>query len=206
MELLLIRHGEPARDSADRADPGLSERGARQAARLAEYLLDEHLDALYTSPLRRAAETAAVLGNALGLHPEVRDDLAEFDRDAAEYLHFEDLAVNDDPRYHAFLREDLSAWGTDVETFRARVQSEFEHLIAAHPGQRVAVVSHGGVANAYLGGLVGADRLIIHDPGYTGFARIQASRSGFRELVSMNETPHLRGHDLGIRAVVKGAR
>ncbi|MGV9868200.1 histidine phosphatase family protein [Rhodococcus koreensis] len=202
MELVLVRHAEPDRkaEGPARANPGLSDRGRAQAARVADYLATEDFDAIYTSPLTRAIETAAVIGRAVDLTPVVRPDLAEFDRDAAEYLHFEDLRVNNDPRYEAFLRDDLTAWGTDVPSFRKRVTAEFDRIIEAHPGEQVLVVSHGGVANAFVGGLIGASRLTIHEPGYTGFARIRAGRTR-RTLVSLNETPHLRGVDLGIRAV-----
>ncbi|BAH50744.1 histidine phosphatase family protein [Rhodococcus opacus] len=202
MELVLVRHAEPDREAEGpaRANPRLSDRGREQAARVADYLAAEEFAAIYTSPLIRAADTAAVIGTALGLRPIVRSDLAEFDRDATEYLHFEDLRINNDPRYEAFLRDDLSAWGTDVPTFRRRVTAEFDRIIDAHAGGRVLVVSHGGVANAFVGGLIGASKLTIHEPGYTGFARIRAGRTR-RTLVSLNETPHLRGFDLGIRAV-----
>ncbi|WP_241032598.1 histidine phosphatase family protein [Rhodococcus pseudokoreensis] len=202
VELVLVRHAEPDRAAAGpaRANPGLSDRGREQAARAADYLAAEDFAALYTSPLIRAVDTADIIGKAVGLTPVTRADLAEFDRDAVEYLHFEDLRVNNDPRYEAFLRDDLSAWGTDVPSFRKRVTAEFDRIIDAHPGERVLVVSHGGVANAFIGGLVGASRLTIHEPGYTGFARIRAGRTR-RTLVSLNETPHLRGFDLGIRAV-----
>lgn len=207
MELLLIRHGEPERhnDPVRRADPGLSERGRQQAELAADYLAPEGVEALYASPLRRAAETAEFVGRVTGLPITVREDLAEFDRDATEYLHFEDLIANGDPRYAAFLRDDLSAWGTDAQSFRARVSAEMEWLIAANPGRKVAVVTHGGVINAYVGGLIGVERLSFHQPAYTGLARVVASRSGLREIVSLNETAHLRSHDLGVRAHHRGA-
>jgi probable phosphoglycerate mutase len=196
VEFVLIRHGEPDRQAAERHDPGLSDLGALQAQRLGQYLRAENISALYTSPLTRAAQTADILGSALGLQPRVRDGLAEFDRDAPEYLNFEDLAADTDPRYLAFLRGDLSPWGTDLESFRARVTAEIERIIGAHRGERVAVVCHGGVINCYLSALVGADRMGIHNPAATGFARVKANSVGRRELGSMNETPHLRGIDV----------
>ncbi|RZL85033.1 MAG: histidine phosphatase family protein [Rhodococcus sp. (in: high G+C Gram-positive bacteria)] len=204
MELVLVRHAEPDRAVVGpaRANPGLSDRGREQASRIADYLAADDFAALYTSPLLRAVDTATVIGTAVGLTPILRADLAEFDRDADEYLHFEDLRVNNDPRYEAFLRDDLSAWDTDVPSFRRRVTAEFDRIIDAHPGEQVLVVSHGGVANAFVGGLIGASKLTIHEPGYTGFARIRAGRAR-RTLLSLNETPHLRGFDLGIRAVRK---
>lgn len=159
---------------------------------LGGYLSDEKVDGLYTSPLRRASQTAEAVGAALGLTPVVREDLAEFDRDAAEYLDFAKLAAERDPRYAAFTAGDLSPWGTDLASFRTRVVGELDRIIAAHRGQNIAVVSHGGVANCYLGVILGADRLSIHKPAHTGFTRIKANSAGLREMVSVNETPHLR--------------
>lgn len=192
MEFLLIRHGEPHLESVRRNDPELTSTGLIQAKLLAEFLGDEEITAVYTSPLRRAAQTAAVIGEALQLPPVVRDDLAEFDRDAPEYLDFAKLAADRDPRYTAFTQGDLSPWGTDLETFRRRITGELDRIVEAHRGERVAVVSHGGVANCYLGGLLGADRLSIHKPAHTGFARVLANSAGLREVRSMNETAHLK--------------
>jgi probable phosphoglycerate mutase len=61
VELMLIRHGLPVRRELDtgRADPELSEAGQAQAHHLAAYLSTERIDAVYSSPLRRALETAA---------------------------------------------------------------------------------------------------------------------------------------------------
>lgn len=196
MQIILIRHGEPGHDPLQLNNPPLTDLGRAQAELLGAYLAEEGVDALYTSPLRRAAQTAAAVGSAVGLTPIVRDDLAEFDRDAAEYLDFARLAAERDPRYLAFTQGDLSPWGTDLPSFKARVIGEFDRIIAAHRSQKVAVVSHGGVANCYLGVLLGANRLSIHKPAHTGFARLKADSAGRREVVSMNETPHLRSLQL----------
>ena len=62
MELLWVRHGEPERiapGSGVRADPALTERGADQARRLSEWLAFDDIDAVVSSPLRRAVDTAA---------------------------------------------------------------------------------------------------------------------------------------------------
>ena len=192
MEIVLIRHGEPQLASVMLHDPELTSLGVEQARLLGAYLVDEDIAAVYTSPLRRAAQTAETIGSVLGRTPVVRDDLAEFDRDAPEYLDFTKLAADGDPRYAAFTRGDLSPWGTDLETFRRRITTEFDQIVGDHRGQRVAVVAHGGVANCYLGTILGADRLSIHKPAHTGFARVMADSTGRRELVSMNETSHLR--------------
>src|SRR4051794_19636394 len=96
--MILVRPPEPARDLAggDAADPYLSDRGREQVARLAAVLGHESLSAVYSSPMRRAIETAAVLGAAVGLEPVTDDGLAEFDR-GADYLHFEDVEGPNSP-------------------------------------------------------------------------------------------------------------
>src|SRR5262245_38874839 len=97
MELLLVRHARPERveGAAGPADPPLSPLGRRQAAALAEWLAVEPgvapLAAVYTSPLRRAAETAAPLAAALGLTPVAEDALAEYDAEANDYIPIEEL-------------------------------------------------------------------------------------------------------------------
>ena len=69
MELLLIRHALPIRieGAEGAADPPLAELGRRQADALAEHLVDEGVDVLVTSPMRRAIETAAPVAERLGL-------------------------------------------------------------------------------------------------------------------------------------------
>lgn len=68
MEIVLIRHGEPEwiRDGLNVDDPPLTERGRRQAERMADALRHEHFDEVLVSPLVRARETAAPLLDALG--------------------------------------------------------------------------------------------------------------------------------------------
>ena len=192
MELLLVRHAEPERGSAEQADPGLGEHGRTQAVGLMDYLRCERIDAVWSSSLRRARETAWIIAEPFGLDVNVDADLAEFDRDAPAYVHFEDVTGAVDPRYEAFLRDDLSAWGTDVPTFRARVVRAVESVIARHSGQRVVVVAHGGVINGYLGHVLGLSYLTFHRPQYTGVSRVLAASSGQRQIETVNETPHLR--------------
>jgi probable phosphoglycerate mutase len=95
-ELLLLRHALPV--SGD-ADPGLSEVGQAQAERVAQWLTGRHVDAVVTSPLRRARETAAPIEAALGLTADVVDDLREWELDDPDYVYdaLEDMAP-DDPR------------------------------------------------------------------------------------------------------------
>lgn len=195
MELLLIRHALPVRREVEQgpADPELSPVGHEQARRLAEWLADEAIDAVYTSPLRRAAQTAAPVGTVAGAAPVVVDGLAEFDRDANEYVPMEELKAAGDPRWQEIVDGGYFAGlGVTPAEFQARVVAAVDGIVDAHPGGRAAVVCHGGVINAYGAHVLGLDDLLFFEPGYTSISRILASSRGHRMLSSLNETAHLR--------------
>lgn len=196
VELLLVRHGLPNRSGATdagRADPGLSAAGHAEAQAVAAWLVDERVDAVYSSPLLRARETAAPLAQALGVSVVIDEDLAEWDRDADAYLHIEDLQRTNDPIWQAMASGDLEALGIDPVHFRRRVVDALDGIAAAHPSQVVTVACHGGVINAYTAAVAGLDRILWFSPDYGGISRIRVSRRGVRSIVSLNETGHLRG-------------
>ena len=191
---MLIRHALPVRlEGGDGpADPELSTVGIDQARRLADYLVGEDLTALYTSPLRRALETAAPIAGRLGLTASVSDGLAEWDRHAAEYIPIEELKAANDPRWQALID---GHWEGDEDpaVFHDRVRRAVEAIIADHSGERVAVVCHGGVINSYVGQVLGLDLAGngFFYPQYTSIHRIAASSTGVRSVVTLNETAHL---------------
>lgn len=193
MELALVRHAHPDRpsDPALRGDPGLSATGRRQAGLAADRLRHGSWHALYTSPQRRSLETAAIVAAGLGLEPRAEPGLAEFDH-GRPYLHLEDLLAEGNETMAAFRREDFSAYGTDAATIRRNAVTALEAVIDAHAGQRVVVVTHGTVINAFVGGFLGVQRLVFHQPAYTGITGVLASRTGHRELTCLNDSSHLR--------------
>ena len=194
MDLLLIRHAEPVRiENADGpADPPLSERGLRQAALAAGWLAGEQLDAIWASPMRRARETADAIAAAHRLEVSIDDELAEFDRDAASYIPFEELRETRDERYKAMVEDRLHDLDVDAEAFRTGVVAAVERVIDANPGRKVAVVCHGGVINAYTSHIAEVPKLLWFEPGYTSINRVAASQRGHRSIVALNETAHLR--------------
>lgn len=192
MELVFVRHGLPVRidDAGGPADPALSEEGRHQAGVLATWLAATRLDAVYTSPMRRARETAAPLAERLATDMIVDDGLEEFDAHLSFYIPIEELA-HDDPRWQQLVAEWSSPAANGVrQAFRARVVDAVERIVADHHGQRVALVCHGGVVNAYLSHILEMDRTLFFEPGYTSVSRVLAARSGERQLVSANEMPH----------------
>lgn len=197
MELLLIRHGLPERAEAGKgtqADPGLAPQGWEQAEALAGWLevaLPEHV---YASPMQRALDTAAPLAKRVGAEPVIRDGLAEYDRGANYYVPVEELRRSGDPRYQELIDDWTGPERRPArEAFRAEVVRTIDTIAADHPSQRVAVVCHGGVINAYLGTVLGIDqRLLFFSPAYSSMTRVEWSQRGQRTMLSANETGHLR--------------
>ena len=195
MELLLIRHALPERieRAAGPADPPLAPLGRDQAAALASALEDETVDALYASPLRRAVQTAEPTAAALGLDVVIDDELAEYDRASSEYVPLEELRAMGDPRWRQMVEVGFVAVAdVDAEAWMSQAVAAVERLIGAHPGQKVALVCHGGVINAYASWVVGTSRRMFFEPAYCSINRVVASRSGAREIRSLNETAHIR--------------
>ena len=193
VELLLIRHARPLRLELDEgpADPALDPVGVAQAEALAGWLADERLDALYTSPLRRARETAAPVAERLGLVSTVADGVAEWDRDASSYIPTEELPVAAPEVWAAMTGGDWEALGIDLPAFLHRVTTTLDGIAADHRGQRVAVVCHGGVINAWAARVLGLDRTLFFEPDYTSCSRFLVSSAGQRSVRSLNETAHL---------------
>lgn len=189
MELLLIRHALPLRidegTNDGPADPSLADRGRQQAEALADWLSGEQVDALWSSPMRRAVETATPVAARLGMEPIVDEGLAEYDRDADSYIPIEELKAANDPRWHQVPEQ--------PEHFRGVVVEVMERIVAAHPGQRVAVVCHGGVVNAYCGHVLRVRDPLFFLPAYTSISRVLAASTGQRSIGSLNESAHVRG-------------
>lgn len=193
VHLVLIRHALPVRlESANGpADPPLADVGRRQAEALADALTHEHFDALYTSPLLRARETASPLAAVTGLEPTVVDGVAEWDRNASAYVPLEQLRRERPDVIADMAAGRWDALGIDMGAFVARVTEALSDIAAAHRGDRVGVVCHGGVINVYLASVLGLPRPLFFEPGYTSISRVAVADGG-AGILSINETGHLR--------------
>ena len=195
MEIILVRHALPVRIELETgiADPELSTEGHEQSKKMAAYLASESIDAVYASPLRRARETAQPLIEKLGIQYEICEGVAEFDRNSNEYVPVEELRATNDPRWQKMMQGEWDETADSPEVFRDRVISSINELIERHPGEKVAVVCHGGVINQYLAHVLGIEtQMGFFYPQYTSIHRVAASRSGAKSIVSINEASHLR--------------
>lgn len=189
MELILIRHGLPERRH-DTADPPLSTLGHDQALRVADWLADEEIHAVFASTMRRAIQTAEPFAARAGHAVRQHDGIAEFDRHSGVYVPMEELKRDD---YPAWLAMAQGEHGVDIGAFQATVVEALEEIVTGHPGQRVAVFCHGGVINVWTAHVLGMAPRLFFEPDYTSVHRFMCARSGQRNVVSLNERAHLRG-------------
>jgi probable phosphoglycerate mutase len=195
MQITWVRHAEPERVAPGTgvpADPQLTARGRDQAKRLAAWLSSERVDVVVSSPQRRALETAAPIARAHGVPVEVVEGLVEYDVQADHYIPMEELRATKDERWTAMVEGRWGEFGGEApEAFTKRVTNAVDDLVARHPGAHVVAVCHGGVINVALAAVLGLDRPLWFDPGYTSVSRMAASRTGIRSLLSLNEWAHL---------------
>ena len=151
--ILLARHGETDWNREYRfqgwADPPVNATGRAQAVDLSVELMAEELAAVYSSPLRRAYETAEVVAASRGLEPVTVDALREVDVGSWSGLTREEIEQRFPEQYASWL--DYGQGWTDGETYEEmaeRVVRAVLELAAAHGGERILAVTHGGPMRA----------------------------------------------------------
>jgi broad specificity phosphatase PhoE len=160
--LLRARHGQSDWNAARRwqgfADRPLTERGRAQAAELAERLADIALDAVYSSDLKRARETAEKVARAQGLDETTEPRLREVNVGSWEGLTREE-AEQRFPEGFARWRAGGTGW-EDGETYgemSKRVLAAVDDIARRHNGGRVLIVAHGGPIRAIHAAALGFD-------------------------------------------------
>ena len=138
----------------------LTANGRDQAQKLAETLANEGINAIYTSPVPRACETAGILAESLSLPIEVSDGLREFDAGVLEgrsdllaWMRFSSLWNG------WFYRRQFDRRIKGGENYReasCRFTGFAERLVSslAETGARVLCITHGGVLRVGLPGLI----------------------------------------------------
>ena len=160
--LLLARHGESDWNRARRwqgfADRPLTERGRAQAAELAERLADIALDAVYSSDLRRARDTAAAVANAKGLESTPVPALREIDVGSWQGLTRDEAERRFPDDFRRWLAGS-TGWhdGESYGDMSSRVLGAVDEIARRHDGGRVLIVSHGGPIRAIHAAALGLD-------------------------------------------------
>ncbi|KLN67496.1 histidine phosphatase family protein [Rhodococcus qingshengii] len=194
MQLLLIRHALPelAEVTEGRADPSLTDEGRAQALRLPAALAPYRITGLFSSPQKRALETAAPVAQILGLPVTQREGLAEYDYEQPHYIPMHEV-LERVPETYARIKAGWLPESVDGDAFRARVLGAIDEIVAATDNDAtVAIFCHGGVVNIVLQELLGLERPLTFPIEYVSVTRILVSRNGSRRVGSINETGHVR--------------
>ena len=202
LHLWLVRHGESTWNAAGRvqgwADPPLTERGIRQARRVAERLSTLEVTALYTSPQVRAVQTAEVIAEATGVAPRVDARLREhgmgeatghkWDEIITRWPHLLEYAHRGEA-----VRPHIPKTEPEAD-FYARVEAVFDEIVARHDEGDIVIVGHGGTFRGFF-----AVRFNIPRETYLGLRFGNASvtlaeieRPGWMNVHYVNDTSHLR--------------
>ena len=150
--IIAIRHGETAWNVASRIqgqlDIGLNKIGRWQARQLALALADESLQAIYSSDLLRAWDTAISVGDAVNTPVQTVNALRERGFGVFEGKTFEQIGELWPDQAQRWRKREPSfspAGGESLIEFRDRIVNTVNRLAAAHTGAQIALVAHGGV-------------------------------------------------------------
>jgi probable phosphoglycerate mutase len=197
--VIAIRHGETDWNVAGRMqgqlDIGLNASGRWQAERVAEALADERLGAIYTSDLRRACETAEPLARRHRLALRLEPGLRERCFGVYQGLTAAEVAARWPEASRRWRLRDPAfapAGAESLQQFSWRCVTSAVRLAAAHPGETIALVTHGGVLDCLYRA---ATRLDLEAPrswrlGNAGINRLLHTPGGFT-LVGWSDGAHL---------------
>ena len=197
--VIAIRHGETAWNVDTRIqgqlDIPLNDTGRWQARRMAQALADEPLQAIYASDLGRAHQTATALADATGLPVHADIGLRERGFGIFQGLTFKEIEARWPHESERWRKRDPDfgpEGGETLSAFYARCISTAERLAAAHPGETIALVAHGGVMDCLYRA---ASRIDLRAPrtwqlGNASINRLLYTGDGFT-LVGWSDTQHL---------------
>jgi broad specificity phosphatase PhoE len=202
-EVLLVRHADATPQTAAESEPSeravyrdlpLTDEGRRQAQALGKRLAGAAVTTIYSSPVRRAIETAQAISRAIGRAIAYDDRLREAEiggldqpRHPAEFgAHLERLAE---------LAITHRGWsqirGSEAsDSIRTRMRDAIDAIAANHPGKRIVAVTHAGTINAYLADVLGLDADFFFPAANTSINTVRLHR-GQRLLMALNDVAHL---------------
>lgn len=190
--IILVRHGQTeinaARQLQGRIDRPLSELGTRQAAALAAALADCGAVRVWSSPLRRAADTAAPIAAALGLTVEIEPRLVELDYGDWDGRPLAEVSAAEWAQWRADT-DFAPPGGESLRAVRGRVDAWLRDMLAAAADGPVVAVSHMSPIKAAICAALDADdratwRMHLDVAAVSRIAR----RGGSLALVAYNAT------------------
>lgn len=215
VRIYLVRHAEAMGNVQEffqgRIDTEISEKGRKQLECLAERFKDIKIEALYSSPLKRAVSTAEAVNRYHGLPMKFNDEIIEINGGRWEGEKWAELPV--------LFPEEHSTWNNAINKFQApdgentqqvydRMKKAMREIAAENNGRTIAVVSHGMAIKAYLNHAEGREWCNYADPGWsdnTAVSLIEYSDELVPSIIFKNDCTHLTD-DLSTLAVSKWCR
>lgn len=202
-----IRHGEVATDHigtfTGSTDVPLSDVGRHQAQAIAGFLADAYVDAIVSSPLARAQQTAAPLVEQSGQDVRIEPALREMDFGEWEGLRWDQIEDRDPQaaaRFAAAEHHKTFPGGEDTQGFMERVMPAFDALVDEYAGKSLVVFAHAGVNRAFLSRITGLPYLdtfvFAQDYGCVNAAAWDATE-GHGQLALLNVVPGPPSEDHG---------
>ena len=163
-KLYLIRHGETDYNNALRfqgqTDIPLNQKGIEQAEKVADFLKDVPLQAIYTSSLKRARTTAEIIGSAKGLEPQATDALREMSFGIWENMNSKDIQKKYAKEWKDFFASPAKTKipeGESMSEVQQRAYPEVQRILDQYPEGDVAFVAHGGIIRVLICTMLGLD-------------------------------------------------
>jgi alpha-ribazole phosphatase/probable phosphoglycerate mutase len=163
---------------------------------LARRLRRTHVDAIYSSPLRRARDTASALEPESPVAVQLCPDIQEIDCGILDGLPLTEVKRRFPRYWTANLRQDDERFrwpgGESYREFRARSLRAIRRLARAHRGQTIAIVTHAGVISQIIGALEGLSPAAWEQfrPGNTGISRL-TWQCGSANVLAFDDRTHL---------------
>jgi len=177
--IVLARHAETDWNRDGRfqghADPPLNDAGRAQAAALAAALAGDGIAAVYSSDLRRAAETAEIVAARLGLPVTRHAGLREIDVGSWSGLTRAQVERRFPEGFARWLQGEIGHDGETREQLAARVHAAVLEIASAHAGQRILVVTHGGAIRALQRVVFGEPLAALANCATTTFALVDGA-------------------------------
>jgi broad specificity phosphatase PhoE len=203
--IILIRHGQSEGNAENRFGGhlpiGLSSLGRLEAEATAKALANDNINAIYSSDLERAVETALPLAQLKGLSINKTPAFRERNVGVLQGLTFEDASEKFSKEYDALLKRDFDYVIKEGESYKQvleRASSELNAIVEKHRGERVCIFTHTGTISILTLHLLGALDGPVLKPVWIATANCSITRftlrdNGFVILKSLNDTRHLAG-------------
>ena len=201
-KIYLVRHGQSEANLhgifAGRTDLELSDLGRRQAEATGNYLCDKGIDAIYSSPLKRAMSTAKPLSDLISKPVNPCEGIIEIDAGHWEALKFSELEEKFPESYGLWLSDignSACDGGESMEDVQKRMIGQIRELCEKEEGKTIALFAHAGCFRAFLCHCLNMTREQMKDLAWVSNASVTTVEyeNGKFKVADLDYTDHLNG-------------